>query len=337
MIEPAMNQTASRNSCASWDHFSVGSFLAAFVVHCALFLVPLVALAQPNEEEALRRAIAFEAEFEYRSGDIELPGASARLQLGSDYRYLDPQQTSRLLEEAWGNPPGADTLGAIVPLDFAVFDADSWAVILSFDEDGYVSDEDAAEIQYDELLVEMQAEIEATNDERDRLGYGRIELVGWADLPHYDAESHQLYWAKELIFNGSDQHTLNYNIRALGRRGVLVMNAVSTMNQLWAVREGMQGLLPLVEFDVGSRYVDFDPDVDTVAAYGIGALVAGKLAAKAGLLAKFAPLLLVFKKYAIVLVIAAGALLKRVFGGRKENSAVELSHTGEPPDPSARG
>jgi uncharacterized membrane-anchored protein len=95
----------------------------------------------------------------------------------------------------------------------------------------------------------------------------------------------------------------------------------------------MQGLLPMVEFDAGSRYVDFDPDVDTVAAYGIGALVAGKLAAKAGLLAKFAPLLLVFKKYAIVLVIGAGAMLKRFFGGRRENLTEELARTVEPPDP----
>ena len=238
-----------------------------------------------------------------------------------------------MLEQAWGNPPGGLTLGAIVPLDFAVFSPESWAVILSFEEDGYVSDQDAADIQYDELLVEMQAEVEATNDERERAGYGRIELVGWADMPRYDADSHQLYWAKELSFDGSAENTLNYNIRALGRRGVLVMNAVSTINQLWAVREGMQGLLPLVEFDVGSRYVDFDPDVDTIAAYGIGALVAGKLAAKAGILAKLAPLLLFFKKFAIVFVIGAVAFLRRIFGGGRDDSALEPTQSGKPPDP----
>ena len=115
------------------------------------------------------------------------------------------------------------------------------------------------------------------------------------------------------------------------------MNAVSSMDQLWEVQSGMQGLLPLVEFDVGSRYVDFDPDVDTIAAYGIGALVAGKLAAKAGLLAKAAPLLLVFKKFGIVLVIGAGALLRRVFGGRKDDPNSNLSQSGVPPDAPGRG
>jgi uncharacterized membrane-anchored protein len=287
-----------------------------------------------DKEEAQRWMANFEASLEYQSGDIEIKEANAKLHLGTEYRYLNPEQTSRVLVEAWGNPPGVNTLGAIVPPEFSVFGPETWAVILSFDEDGYVSDDDASEIDYDELLVEMQAETAAASEERVAAGYSAIELVGWADPPYYDTVTHQLYWAKELVFNGSERHTLNYNIRALNRRGVLVMNAVSSTDQLWEVQSGMQGLLQLVEFDVGSRYVDFDPEVDTIAAYGIGALVAGKLAAKAGLLAKFAPLLLVFKKYAIVLLIAAAGILKKVFGGSKEDS--DLTNSGAPPDSSGQ-
>ena len=314
-------------TCNGW----AAAALAALLL-CRMAAAPLVAAAQPSDEEAQRWAAEFEAALEYQSGDIELEAANAQLHLSSAYRYLDPQQTARILVEAWGNPPGAETLGAIVPAEFSVFGSETWAVILSFDEDGYVSDEDAADIRYDELLVEMQAETRAASDERESAGYSRIELVGWAEPPYYDVDTHQLYWAKELVFGDAERHTLNYNIRALSRRGVLVMNAVSTTDQLWEVQSAMQGLLPLIEFDVGSRYVDFDPDVDTVAAYGIGALVAGKLAAKAGLLAKFAPLLLVFKKYAIVLLIGAGGILKRVFGNRKSDPHSDLTQSGIPPD-----
>ncbi len=337
MITPGTDLIGRRTSRARCGYFRLAPSLVTLAVSWAVCWSPPAARAQTDEENALRAMAAFEAQLEYQTGEIELEQASARLHLDSNYRYLDAQQTARVLEQAWGNPPGAQTLGAIVPSDFSVFGAESWAVILSFDEDGYVSDEDAAEIQYDDLLAEMQAEIEAASDERERAGYDRIKLVGWADPPHYDADSHQLYWAKELIFGDSELHTLNYNIRALGRRGVLVMNAVSTTEQLWTVREGMQGLLPLVEFDAGSRYVDFDPDVDTVAAYGIGALVAGKLAAKAGILAKFAPLLLVFKKYAIVLLVGAGALLKRVFGSSRVEQDISMAQSGKPPDPPERG
>lgn len=307
-----------------------------FIALSLMVVASTAAFAETEQEEQRRLSMEFEASLEYQYGEIELSGASARLNLDGNYKYLDASDTQRLLEQAWGNPPGAETLGAIVPFDFGVWDPSSWAVILSFDEDGYVSDEDAADIEYDELLLEMQGDTAAASEERVSRGYGAIELAGWADPPYYDAESHQLYWAKELIFEGSGQNTLNYSIRALGRRGVLILNAVATIDELAVVRDGMQGLLPLVEFDTGSRYVDFDPDVDTVAAYGIGALVAGKLAAKAGLLAKFAPLLLVFKKFGIVIVVGLGAFLKKVFSGRNEKYAGKPPPDVDPTDPSSQ-
>lgn len=45
--------------------------------------------------------------------------------------------------------------------------------------------------------------------------------MGWAEPPSYDAPAHKMYWAKDLLFSGNTEHTLNYNIRILGRRGVL--------------------------------------------------------------------------------------------------------------------
>jgi len=277
---------------------------------------------EPSPEEFAAAARAFDESLDYRAGNIELSEADAVLNLSEEFRYLGPEDTRRLLEEAWGNPPGFQGQGAIVPVGFSAFDG-SWAVIISFKEDGYVSDEDAASIDYDELLAEMQRGTEEESQERTKQGYEAMRLVGWAEPPHYDALSHKLYWAQVLRFGlEPEQDTLNYNIRALGRRGVLVLNAVGTMGQLEDIRSGMQGVLPLVEFDHGSRYVDFDPSADKVAAYGIGALVAGKLAAKAGLLAKFAPILLGFKKFGIFLVLGLVGIFKKVFGGRGKQQAV---------------
>jgi uncharacterized membrane-anchored protein len=67
--------------------------------------------------------------------------------------------------------------------------------------------------------------------------------------------------------------------------------------------------------------------VDTVAAYGIGALVVGKLAAKAGLLAKMAPLLLFVKKFGIVVVVGVAAFARKLMGRRKSKG----SSSGPPP------
>src|SRR6266581_5803290 len=93
--------------------------------------------------------------------------------------------------------------------------------------------------------------------------------------PHYDSASHKLYWAKDLRFGGDSGRTLNYNIRVLGRRGVLVLNAVAAMDQLESVKRDMAKVIGFVEFNGGHRYADFIPGTDKVAEYGIAALIAG--------------------------------------------------------------
>ncbi|MEN8304579.1 MAG: DUF2167 domain-containing protein, partial [Campylobacterota bacterium] len=79
-------------------------------------------------------------------------------------------------------------------------------------------------------------------------------------------------------------------------------------------------VLNIADFDKESRYADFDPDIDTVAAYGIGALVAGKIAAKVGLLAT---ILIFLKKFWIFLLFGAGAFVQKLFGRKKKDEITE--------------
>jgi uncharacterized membrane-anchored protein len=195
---------------------------------------------------------------------------------------------------------------------------EGWAVIVTFAEDGYVEDDDAEDLDYDELLEEMKEDTQEGNEQRKAQGYPSLELVGWAEPPHYDAKSHRLYWAKELRFEGSEGSTLNYAIRVLGRKGVLELNAVAGMNQLGAIRQEMEGILPRAEFSTGKRYEDFNPDLDEVAAYGIGGLIAGKVLAKAGLFAVLFKFLLAAKKLVVLGIIGLGGLAAKLFGARKE-------------------
>lgn len=161
------------------------------------------------------------------------------------------------------------------------------------------------------MLEQLQQETVESNVWRAENGYESIELLGWAAQPHYDAQGKKLHWAKELRFGDSDINTLNYNIRVLGRKGVLVLNFIANMDQLPEIQENVPAVLAMTEFNGGSRYADFDPDIDQVAAYGIGALIAGKLAAKAGL---FATILLLLKKFWLVPVLLFGWLTKRLTG-----------------------
>ena len=271
-------------------------------------------------DQAVARAAGaehFERQLTYQTGDITLSGGLAVLKLGSDFRYLSPEDSNRLLVDGWGNPPGPPPLGMIVPARVSPLADDGWAVIVTYAEDGYVDDEDAEELDYGDLLAEMQADTQAGNEQRKAQGYGALELVGWAEPPHYDAAGHRLYWAKELKLEGAAQSTLNYAIRVLGRKGVLELNAVAGMDRLRSVKREMENILPRAEFSDGQRYEDFDPDLDQVAAYGIGGLIAGKVLAKAGLFAGLLKLLVVGKKLILFGLLGVGAALAKFFKGRK--------------------
>lgn len=258
--------------------------------------------------------------FNYRSGDVVLPSKVATLRLGERYQYLDPAETNRLLM-AWGNPSTPDTEGAIVPADVDPMDVGGWAVILNYEEEGHIDDSDAKDIDYDDLLSDMRKETAQGNKQRKKMDFPTVNLVGWAKPPHYDAESKKLFWAKELDFEDTPVRILNYDVRVLGREGVLSMNAVGSMDQLAQIDADMKPLIEVAEFNAGYRYADFNESTDKVAAYGLGALIAGTAAAKLGLFAKIGAFLMAFKKFIILGVIAIGGLVAKLFG-RKKDAAV---------------
>ena len=57
-----------------------------------------------------------------------------------------------IVEEYWGNPPSTGTLGLVTPPGFEKDDETAWAIIVSYDDEGHVEDDDAASIDYDEML-----------------------------------------------------------------------------------------------------------------------------------------------------------------------------------------
>jgi uncharacterized membrane-anchored protein len=269
---------------------------------------------------AQQQAEQLVASFQPQEGKITLPGNIATLDLPANFRYLSPADTARLVE-AWGNPPGAKTLGMIVPAGVHPLSAESWGVVITYDKDGHVKDDDADGINYGKLLNEMQEGLEKSNPERKQQGYHAMHLIGWAEQPHYDKASHKLYWAKELQSEGQAHHGLNYNIRVLGREGVLVLNAVAGIEQLGQIKAEMQKITTFTNFTAGNRYADFNGSTDKVAEYGIAALVAGGVAAKLGFFGKLFALLLAFKKLIIIGVAAAGSAVWKLFK-REKKSAV---------------
>lgn len=250
-----------------------------------------------------------------KSGTIEIKEAGAVLNVPESFYYLNAKDSEIVLSDVWGNPPGQLVLGMLFPADITPFEDRSWAVTIEYEEDGYVSGGDADEINYDDFLSQMKDDTLASSQERVKEGYESIELVGWAAPPYYDSNEKKLHRSKEFRFDDQQINTLNYNIRVLGRKGVLLLNFIAGMNQKQVIDLNIDTVLALAEFGQGSRYSDFDPDIDTVAAYGLGALVAGKVIAKTGFLAAA----LIFLQNSVsLIVIGVGLFLKRLFSKKKE-------------------
>ncbi|MEF9674338.1 DUF2167 domain-containing protein [Pseudomonas sp. MWU13-2100] len=253
------------------------------------------------------------ATLKQQHGNITLPSGIATLQLNDDFYYLSPADTERLLTEGWGNPPGHKTLGMIIPKAISPLADNGWGVIVSYKNDGHISDDDAAKIDYADLLKQMQADDEENNKERRKQGYAGLSLLGWAEPPSYDQGSHKMYWARELKADDAQQTTLNYSIRVLGREGVLELNAVAAMADLQTIKQETPKILAFTNFTDGNRYADYDSKTDKLAPYGLAALVAGGIAAKAGLFAKIGVMLLALKKFIVVGLVVVAGFFRKLF------------------------
>lgn len=274
-------------------------------------------LAQEDFSEMIRLD-SLNRSLTYDTGTVVLGDGLATLHVPEGFKFLNGKDSEMVLADFWGNPP-SESLGMLFPVESDPLDDENFAINITYAEEGYIDDSDAKDLNYDDLLRQMQEDTRSSNEYRTQEGYPTIELVGWAASPYYDAENKKLHWAKELKFGDYEFHTLNYNIRVLGRKGYLELNVIGDMQVLPAVNAQIKNILPAVQFNEGYRYQDFDSNIDKVAVYGIGGLIAGKVLAKAGLLAKLGLVLVKFWKVIVVALIAGTAGLRKIFGKKDEN------------------
>ena len=191
--------------------------LHALALAAALAFVPFAGHADETPQQIF-------GGLKQQKGEIQLGSDLAHLSLTDHFAYLDPADSETFLVKLWGNPPGAakDSLGMIIPTDG---ERPAYAIVIQYEDSGNVSDSDAAGIDYDQLLKDMQESTRADNAEREKQNYATVELLGWAKPPYYDAQAKKLYWAKRLKFSDDTNETLNYEIRVLGRRGRRLLQA----------------------------------------------------------------------------------------------------------------
>jgi uncharacterized membrane-anchored protein len=289
-------------------------FSRAFMLLALLAASTAIAAAKPYKEMFPDRtyqnpqAQRLVEDLDYQQGVVALGDIGVELRVPPAFYFLSASHARKVIVDIWGNPPvtAEKVLGMVLPATKTPVD-ETWGAVITFDEDGYVSDEDAGKINYGELLQQMQEGTRLASEERVKQGFSTLRLVGWASPPYYDQPTKKLHWAKELEFGGEARHTLNYDVRALGRKGVLKINFVAGIDQLAEIKDVIPAVMAMPQFTQGFRYEDYMPGADKVAAYGIGGLIAGKALAKVGF---FALALAFLKKGWILVVLAIGGIWK---------------------------
>jgi len=240
----------------------------------------------------------------------------AEVDLPKGYVFAGKKGTIAVMK-MMGNLVTGQEAGFIAPEK--IFDKDSkqnWFVVFEFNPVGYVKDDEKNSIDSAKLLESMKEGTKQGNKERTKMGFPTLEVVGWAVEPHYDEKTHNLEWGLKLKAETGGE-VVNYEVRLLGRNGVMQSTLVLGPDQLKRTLPEFRSLLGTYSFIKGQRYAEYKPG-DKIAKFGLLALIGGgaiAVAAKTGLL-KYV------WKYIIFIVMAVVMFVKKIwdkFFGKRES------------------
>jgi len=117
------------------DHSSV-------LLRLALLLGLTLPISQPASAAqpplSLEQAQALVAGLHFQDGTIDLQDGLATLQVPPAFRFLDGADANTVLVKIWGNPPQDPPLGMLLPAETSPLSEECWAVIITYEGDGYV-------------------------------------------------------------------------------------------------------------------------------------------------------------------------------------------------------
>lgn len=274
-----------------------------YLVYLALVIVGVSPVVFAKEEASTGMQA-----LQWRAGPAkEVVAKRATLATDSNLMFLDEVNSKKFLELTGNIPEEGHNI--------VLSRERHWWAAFAFNPMGYVRDNE--KIDADGLLKQIKSSDEAANKERKKLGFSTLHTEGWYVPPHYDPQSKRLEWGLKL--NSDGKVVLNYTVRLLGRNGVMSATLVSDPENLEEDKKAFKAALQGFEFSGGERYSEFR-DGDKVAAYGLGALIAGGAAAvatKKGFWAVLAGFLASAWKFIAVGVAGAFAGLRALF---KRNS-----------------
>lgn len=276
----------------------------------ALFAAPVRAQEPepPVEAEEAPKTVFDTIQWQHGPGAGEL-GTLAAIDIPEGYIFCGKQDTQTLMT-AFGNPVSNRELGFLAP------ESRDWFVVFEFSDIGYVKDEEKSSLDAAAILTSIQEGNEQGNEIRRKNGWPELKITGWEVPPRFDDQTKNLEWAirGETVGEGG---VVNYNVRVLGRGGVMELALVLSPEKLPAVLPTFRQVVGGFAYKEGNRYAEYR-DGDKLAAVGLTALIAGggvAVLAKTGILQKLL-------KPILIGLLAIGAAIKsffqKIFGGGKK-------------------
>jgi len=147
-----------------------------------------------GDSVALYRAMpnSVQGSLRYQTVPLTLLGGIGELMVPAGYRYLNAAQRRRVLTRYW-HTPGGTNLGVLFPKDKGPLNELGGAYIIQHNTMGCAKDDDANNIDYSDLLADMQKDLEKGNTEREKAGYEPARLLGWGENSYYDKSRHVLH------------------------------------------------------------------------------------------------------------------------------------------------
>jgi uncharacterized membrane-anchored protein len=216
----------------------------------------------------------------------------ADLDIGSDYIFLNGEDTRILMEEL-GNPPTNTEVGLIAPNQ----SENPWFIVFEYSPIGYIRDDEKDNLNPDKILEGLRNGNKNANKWRKERGFPLLFLNGWHKEPYYDISTNNLTWAT-LIGGNSASDSVNYNVKLLGRHGYMSATLVTTPNEISSITPELNEILNGFKFKQGKGYAEFVKG-DAVAKYGLTALIAGGVGAAAVKFGLFAFLAKFWKIFAV--------------------------------------
>jgi uncharacterized membrane-anchored protein len=99
---------------------------------------------------------------------------------------------------------------------------------------------------------------------------------GFAAAPEFNAQTPHLIWAERVAApGGASGKDLRYEMKILGRNGVVGMTSIGSADQMTAMADAAADLRGMLSFPEGQRHADFQAASDQVSAYSVPGLVTG--------------------------------------------------------------